>query len=408
MLSTALVYLGLGGFLVVSAASALGKAPSSPLRARRAWLGILLPFPILVFVGQLLAENPGEGPWLFPFVNVAMVSLPSIAIALFVAGRYQEANPLSWPISRREFSSGFVYGAIGATTVAGIINTIYILAAGTILVHRHGADLPFSDFDTALRTLPRGWGIFLDLTTISVVAPLNEEFWKGMLVAFFFFRKGGAARCFTWGVLAGAGFNLLETFSNSLAAVSPEAAADTTLGSEWWFFALARTGTAAMHATATGLVALGFYGAFRRRPEYLGGLIAGPLIHAAWNFLVYCVWGDGFLTGAGPDSRWLDLLGGAGLIALFLATVLLLWAFSGRLRDEAPAHIYRLIGMAPAGVARRLERPPQAPPAFEGAWADAAGLPSYGPPSTAGSGPGGTLATSARGSTQKRIGVSPA
>jgi hypothetical protein len=201
--------------------------------------------------------------------------------------------------------------------------------------------------DESLRALPDNWGIFLDLSTISIVAPLNEEFWKGMIVAFFFFRKGGAARCFMWGVLVGTGFNLFETFGNSLALVNPDQAAENTIGADWWLFATARAGTAAMHGLATGLAALGFYGLFRRKPAYLVGYPAGVLLHATWNFLVYAVEGDALFSGAGPDSLTLDVLGVTGLVLVLVGTLAMLWVLSSSLRDDAPAPIYRLLGMVP-------------------------------------------------------------
>ena len=68
-------------------------------------------------------------------------------------------------------------------------------------------DIP-GDLDTAVLALPHHWGIFLDVSALSIVAPLNEEFWQGMLVGFFFFRYGNAARCFVPGLVAGTGFTL--------------------------------------------------------------------------------------------------------------------------------------------------------------------------------------------------------
>lgn len=345
VVSSAIVYAGLGGFLVVQAASALGGASSSPMRYRWVWFVAPL-FPLLVVAGQLLARNPERLPWLFPFVNVGIVAIPSLVIAGVVARRYLDAQRFAWPLSWREWTSALIYGAVGATIVAAIVNTGYLAGMGTYLIGQHGADGANLDMD-GLATLPRGWGIFLDLSTLSVVAPLNEEFWKGMLVAFFFFRRGGAARCFAWGVLAGAGFNLLETFQNSLAVISPEAQASQQIGDQFWLFAGARGGTAAMHALAAGLSALGWYGLLRRRPRYLVGYPAAVCLHASWNFLVYVIAGDAMFSRQGPDSRLLDVAGIAGLFAVFALTVTALWHLSGRLRDDAPAPLYRLLGMLP-------------------------------------------------------------
>jgi RsiW-degrading membrane proteinase PrsW (M82 family) len=180
-----------------------------------------------------------------------------------------------------------------------------------------------------------------------VVAPLNEEFWKGMLVGFFFFRKGGAGRCFLWGVLAGAGFNIFETFGNSISIVNPDEISRQQLSEDWWKFASARVGTGAVHSAATGLAALGFYGLFRRKPKYMLGYPAGVLIHGTWNFLNFTLVGDAILSQAGPDSDLLDVLSVAGLFAMFAVSLAVIWELPRRVRDGAPAPIYSLLGMKP-------------------------------------------------------------
>ncbi|MBE0608497.1 MAG: PrsW family intramembrane metalloprotease [Dehalococcoidia bacterium] len=168
-----------------------------------------------------------------------------------------------------------------------------------------------------------------------------------MLVAFFFFRRGGAARCFVWGVLAGAGFNILETFQNSLAVVNPDQLSEQQISEQWWLFAVGRAGTGALHATATGLAALGFFGLLRRRPIYMVGYPLGVLVHGTWNFLNYTLAGDAILSGSGPDSTLLDVLSIGGLVALFGLCLAVLWVLSGRLRDGFPAPIYRVLEMVP-------------------------------------------------------------
>ena len=262
-IGSAIVLTTLGGFTVWQSASALGGSSSSAMRPWMPW-PLFAAFPVFVGLGQLLVNHPAAAPWLFPFVAVAIVSIPSVLAAVSVARSYSIANPYSWPISWREWTSGISYGAIGAIGIAGLINTIVFALLAVVLVLQVGNG-DTSEIEYGLTTLPRGWGILFDVSVLSVVAPLNEEFWKGALVAFFFFRKGGAARCFVWGVLAGAGFNLMETFQNSLSVVSPKIVAEQTIGSEWWLFALARAGAGTMHACATGFAALGIYGVLRRR-----------------------------------------------------------------------------------------------------------------------------------------------
>ncbi len=348
-LGTAIVTLSLGGVLVYQASSALGGTASTAMKLRTRkllWAPLVVAFPALVWLGQLQVDHPERLPWVFPLTNVLIVSIPSVAVALFVSQRYLRYNAWAWPLSWREWTSGFIYGAVGATTVGGITNTLYLLLAGAWLISTKGSGDAWSVGEN-LSTVPEAWGVAFDLSVLSVVAPLNEEFWKGMLVAFFFFRKGGAARCFVWGVLAGCGFNVLETFQNSLSVINPEELTEQQIGDQWWLFAVGRAGTAALHATASGLSALGFYGLFRRRARYLAGYPAGVLLHGLWNFLNYTLAGDAILSGSGPDSTLLDLLSIAGLGALFLLCIVALAVLSMRLRDGFPAPIYRMLGMVP-------------------------------------------------------------
>lgn len=363
-IGTAVVTLSLGGMLVYQASSSLGGVGSSVMPFPRRWLPIAAAsvalFVVCVALGQREVNTPERLPSLFPFTNLVIVTIPSALVAVTITRRYLRFNAVAWPLSWREWTSAAIYGAIGATAIAGIINTLYLVFGAAFMIHFFGEGRAF-DINANLPSLPRGLGVAFDLSVLSVVAPLNEEFWKGMIVAFFFYRKGGAARCFLWGVLAGAGFNLLETFQNSLSVVSPEAVSEVTLGAQWWLFATARAGTALIHATATGCSALGFYGLFRHKPRYMVGYPAGVFIHGSWNFLNYTLYGDAFQSQAGPDSRLLDVVSIAGLIVLASGCAVLLWELSRRVRDGFPAPIYRLIGMMPAAPPEPEPAPDTAP-----------------------------------------------
>lgn len=351
---TAVVTLVLGGVLVYQASSALGQTGSSVMPLpRRWWWAVLLmaAFAVCVVTGQQQVNSPERLPWLFPVTNLAIVSIPSTIIAVTAVRWYLRFNPNAWPLSWREWTTGVIYGAVGATAIASVINTAYLVLGGALLIHLGGHGDAFALEDN-LPNIPRVWGVLFDLSALSVVAPLNEEFWKGMLVGFFFFRKGGAGRCFLWGVLAGAGFNLLETFQNSLTVLSPDVASARTISDQWWLFATARGGTALVHAAATGLSALGFYGLFRRKPRYMIGYPLGVLVHGTWNALNYTLAGDAFFSKAGPDSALLDILSVAGLLAWLGLCLIVLWETPRRIRDGVPAPIYRILGMLPASAAQ--------------------------------------------------------
>ena len=152
-LGSAIVTLLLGGFLVYQAASALGGTSSNAMRTRNV-LALLLVFPLLVAAGQYQVNNPGRLPWLFPIVNVGIVAIPSLVIAMTVARRYMSFNQYALPVSWREWTSGIIYGAVGATTPAGIINTLYlVLGAATVTaIWGHGSG-GFNDLQRGLETL---------------------------------------------------------------------------------------------------------------------------------------------------------------------------------------------------------------------------------------------------------------
>ncbi len=348
--SAAIVYLALGGVLVYQAASSFGGTTSgpAPLRSWR-WLTLFLLFPGLLIVGQIIVDHPGGVPWLFPFVNVAIVSIPSFTVASLVTARYMRANPLSWPVSGREWVSGIAYGAIGAIGFAVVINTISLILLGVLFIEwfGHGDAWDLGNLGPHLRALPRGWGIVYDLGILSVLGPMDEEFWKGFLVALFFFRKGSAGRCYLWGVLAGSGFNLIETFQGSIGVIDPDIVRSQTIDNQWWLFALARVGGAVLHAGATGFSALAFYGLFRRQWRFLLGYPAGVFLHGSWNASVYLTQGDAFFSRQGPDSTLFTVLGITGMVLVFAECLLGLWFMSVRLRDAVPAPVYRLLGMAP-------------------------------------------------------------
>lgn len=344
ILGTAIVFLGFGSFAVYQAASAIGGTMSTPMPRRVPWL--LLPlFPVLIGIGQWMVHNPGSAPWLFPLVNLGIVAIPSLVLATLAGRFYLRRNRWAWPISWREWTGAFMYGAVGAVFLAGIVNSLYILLGGAFVLNLDG-QRDIWDVSRGIPRLPREWGIAFDLSVISVVAPLNEEFFKGLIVALFGYRMGGPARAFTWGVLAGTGFNLIETFLNSVSVVEPVYVFQGD-PAEWSIFAVARAGTAAMHGAATGLAALAFYGLRKRQWRYLLGYPAGVLLHANWNAAVYLVGGDQFFSRQGPDTRLLDLAGIAYMVLLGLLAWALVILVPRRLSDGKPAPIYSALGMVP-------------------------------------------------------------
>lgn len=366
-LSNAILGIGLGGVMVFQCASAFGGTTGRVAPLRRPWwvIAFVPGFAAFVVLGQGLVSNPGRALWLFPFVNVAIVALPSFVIATTVTARYMRSNDFAWPVSFREWIGAAGYGAIGATTIAGVINTLWLIFGGAWFIHTFGEGDAF-ELSRNLDTIEGGWGVLFDLSVLSVVAPLNEEFFKGLIVALFFFRKGNRGRCYLWGVLAGSGFNMYETFGNSLGAVSPDYVDDQTIANQWWIFAIARVGGAILHGAATGFAALACYGLLRRRWRLVPLYFAGVLLHASWNASVYVIDGKEYFSEQGPDSTAWDVVGIGGLVIVAVTGLAAMWLMSGRVRDGVPAPIYRLLGMVPAAPLLAAEQPlPRAGPSLD-------------------------------------------
>jgi hypothetical protein len=105
-----------------------------------------------------------------------------------------------------------------------------------------------------------------------IVAPLLEEFVKSLGGPLLGFQRRGDA--FLWGVTCGAGFSALEGLFNGGAVLEG-----------WGLVMLFRWGATLMHALASGLMGLGWYGFLARgRPwQLLGAYGASVGVHALWN-----------------------------------------------------------------------------------------------------------------------------
>ena len=107
------------------------------------------------------------------------------------------------------------------------------------------------------------------------------------------------------------------------------------------------------------------------------------------------------------NLRWKTIT----ILAVFVASLWLLWSFSTRLADGLPAPVYRVLRAVPAGTTTRETAPATRPaaasePELATSWADSPLFHSV--LRMAGKGPAGTLTSNPRGSTESVTGVSPA
>jgi hypothetical protein len=110
---------------------------------------------------------------------------------------------------------------------------------------------------------------------LGFLGPLVEELAKVGVVAARV--PGRRARAWVWGVASGAGFGAVEAIALSTMAFSA-----------WPLSMTLRAGATLMHATTTGVAALGVYAlVVERRPGAgIAALAAAVIAHASWNALV--------------------------------------------------------------------------------------------------------------------------
>ena len=170
---------------------------------------------------------------------------------------------------------------------------------------------------------------------VAVVTPLIEETVKslGSWTEGNTLGRLSRSQAFGFGVIAGIGFSFAEALFYGSAGL-PHA---------WTSSVLLRSGTTVIHATATGLVALGWYEVWHGRPRrfvlYAG---AGIGLHVVWNGLAGLSAVAGLrLFGESAGAQALDT--GVAALSVGLLAMTLLVAIAGlaaltlRLRKEGSA-----------------------------------------------------------------------
>ncbi|MGB3906134.1 MAG: PrsW family glutamic-type intramembrane protease, partial [Anaerolineae bacterium] len=145
----------------------------------------------------------------------------------------------------------------------------------------------------------------LIVVIVVIIAPLIEEFLKGLGVLLLGYRLRGEAEALLWGVACGAGFALGESLFNGSIVLEG-----------WGAVMIMRWGASLMHCVGSGMMGLGWHEALvKRRPlRLLAAYGASTAIHALWNGAALAVAVPSLLMVTRPE----DILaqGMAGLIAL--------------------------------------------------------------------------------------------
>lgn len=329
--SLAALCLGLGFALTYQALNSLKGRPSGVFGPPSPWLLVLLFVPCLI-VGQAmisLVDLPIFTSLAFPPFHVLISIAPALVI-LALVGRRTRAG--SWRTVSLEVSHGALLTPTGALAAEVIALFILALAISFVIVLTPGGvdrlmELSLNLQDPAWLEDPANLAqlvlspavLTLIIVVFVIIAPLLEEFLKGLGVLFLGYRLRGEAQALLWGVACGAGFALTESLFNGSIALEG-----------WAAVMLMRWGATLMHCVASGIMGLGWHDAIAsRRPwRFLGAYGASVGIHALWNGAAIGVGIPSLLMLTRPE----DVLsqGIAGLIVLgCLAFLLLLVVLMG-------------------------------------------------------------------------------
>jgi len=286
-------------------------AVDPPLRLGRQaafWLFLMLLAGSSVFVAfeQLTYLASAPGAWLLSIILLAATAIPA-GLILYRLDQF-EPEPASL------IAIAVMWGGVIALIFSGITNS----QALTFLQHV----LPANQVDS--------WGA-------SIVAPINEELYKGLgLVLIYLMARteiGGVMDGLVYGAMIGLGFQVVENVQYFMLAASQssgQAGAVITM----FFLRVVLSGLYS-HMLFTGLLGFGFayFIAQRRRSRARRTVVL--VTCAALSWAAHFVW----------NSPWLDSLSSRGTGAFisslvikglpFLALLVMMFIFARRREDEA-------------------------------------------------------------------------
>ncbi len=250
-------------------------------------------FVVCLSVGQLILSvlpSPRVTSLVFPLFHVVAATIPALAILAFTGRRVRAA---SWRTVSLQVSHGAVLAPAGALAVELVAVLALILVAALVVVLTPGGVEKLMELSSNLQDPtwledPENLAkLVLSPAALAVivavfvfVAPLIEEFLKGLGVLLLGYRLRTRSQALVWGVACGAGFALAESLLNGSLALEG-----------WGIVMIIRWGASLMHCVATGIMALGWHHmlATRRPWRLLAAYAASTGIHACWNALAVAV-----------------------------------------------------------------------------------------------------------------------
>lgn len=348
--SAAALSIGLGFPLTYHARNSLKGYPSGTFFPPSPWLLAML-FIVCLILGQALisiSPSPILTALALPPLHVVAAISPALAVLAFVGRRTRAA---SWRTASLELSHGGLLAPVVALSaeivvlllLGLIISFVVALAPGglerMVQLYVELQEPGWIEDPANLAPLVLSpWVLAAIVTIFVIIAPLIEEFLKGIGVPLLAYRLRGQAEALVWGVACGGGFALGESLFNGSVALEG-----------WGLVMIMRWGASLMHCVGTGIMALGWYQALmgRRRLRLVAACAASTAIHALWNGAAIAVAVPSLLVVIKPDDILARTVAGSiamgslaflPLLTISMAVVLVyLTRRVSRPRSEVPA-----------------------------------------------------------------------
>lgn len=325
---------------VLSVRAFRGRSVQKQKLSSPAMLSAILIFPFALFLGsQAITGTTMPGFW-GSLAHIVTAFIP-VLVAIVIVHRHGPH------VSQRRFWGQLLIGAWVIPLLAVVLETV-LMITGIILLLIGMINTPAGEALLEAAVNPEVWStpaiseniltffeqpmiIVLFLGFIVVLVPMLEEALKTLAIWPLLRRRPTSAEAFLSGVLAGAGFALVEALF-----LSPP-------GPEWTQTMFARAGATMMHTFTAGLTCWGI-GQFLTKRSWkrlLTTYLTAVVMHGLWNAAAI---GVAFASLQGQDSEFqisnvmasmISIMGIVILIALTSVAVLGLINIPRRLKRES-------------------------------------------------------------------------
>jgi hypothetical protein len=261
---------------------------------RKSVIWLILAWPVVVFIGWLIAGQPSLAIFLLGPINVLVAGLPVLWIYNAAQSKLAGGSQLrKWRI--------FAFSLTLMPVLVILFELLALLILGGFgglwLAYRFSVEPQLEgklmeilnqlmsmgdDLEAILMYLEpyilQPSVIFWALAIFGGIMPIIEEIVKPLALWSLAGQKISPQEGFVGGLLCGAGFALIENVLYFTSALMAE---------DWLFMAIGRAGTGVLHMLASGLVGWGLASAWRDgKWVFLGLMTLGAFIlHGLWNAL---------------------------------------------------------------------------------------------------------------------------